>query len=122
MSSLLLLFILLVIVTEALTELVVKSKIALPFREAAIAKYGPESVIAQIISCGYCFSVWAAIPTSLVGAASGKLDELMPWWVAGFVWLLVIHRSANYLHNFVDKHLDKFYSRSHYSQNENSEL
>jgi hypothetical protein len=92
-----------VIFTEACTELLVKSKIFEPLRESLSQR---SKFIKEMLSCGYCASVWVAIFPALVISAS------QPWYwgLAAFVFFVpVIHRLSNYLHNINDRWFDKFY-------------
>ena len=93
-----------VLLTELLTELVIKSEIFSPVRNV-IFKFG--AWFKKLFSCGYCFSVWAAVGvvfltnTSYPLTGSGLLDlGLMS---------LVVHRLSNILHNIIDKYTDKYY-------------
>lgn len=96
-------FILAVVLTELLVELVVKSEIFKPLRQAL----GRWDWIKKLVNCGYCFSIWAAIAVVF-------LTDI-PYPLTGNRWLnlgltaLVIHRLSNYLHNFNDKFFDKYY-------------
>ncbi len=99
------LFILLAISVEATTELLVKSIIFAKFRERLILKGG---LLKELISCGYCSSVWVAMLPALL--LSGLQDWFHPL-VAFPVMVLCLHRSSNFIHNFNDKWLDKFYSK-----------
>lgn len=94
-----------VVFVEGLTELV---------RKASILDR-PRGLVTKIpffdalLSCGYCTSVWAAaLPASLVflvGAGLLLYEQLLLF----VFFTVVLHRLANYLHNFNDKHLDKYY-------------
>jgi hypothetical protein len=98
----------LVVLTEALTELVVKSEIFKPFRN-----YMSKSAwFKELIHCGYCFSVWVAFWVVLLTQTT---YPLVPSTVPGSHWLdiclmtLVVHRASNVLHNVIDKWTDKYY-------------
>ncbi len=97
-------FCLAVILTELLTELVIKSVIFRPIRDR-IKNLG--GYLSELFSCGYCFSFWAASGVVLLlGLAYNFTDYyLVDLTLTG----LVVHRLSNYLHNFVDKWLDKYY-------------
>ena len=92
-----------VIVTEAVTEIVVDSKLFLPFhsfvgRKAYPADAPPPTGVRKLwvflgalTSCGYCFSVWVA----------GVISLLMPGCLSVFVWFaytMLIHRLSNFIH------------------------
>ena len=93
-----------VILTELITELVIKSIVFKPIRERI---KGLHSWLEQLLSCGYCFSVWSSYGVViLMGLAYNFTD----YYVVDLTLTgLVVHRLSNYLHNFVDKWLDKYY-------------
>ncbi len=98
-------FLVCVIAVEALTELLVKSVIfeRFQFWFASLGAFAKD-----LISCGYCTSVWVAILPALFLA-------YLQSWANGLVvfpllWLAV-HRAANYLHNISDKHFDRHYDK-----------
>ncbi len=90
---------------EGVTELVCKSQIFSGFREWVSLRSPP---LKALIGCGYCASVWVAV---LPAAWAAYI--VSPSWcfrIPLFVFLtIVFHRLSNYLHNFNDKHLDKYY-------------
>ena len=94
----------LVILTEAITELVIKSEIFEPLRNR-IKVVG--SWFEKLFSCGYCFSVWSAFTVVFIAQISYPLT--------GYILLdlsltaLIVHRLSNILHNIVDKWTDKYY-------------
>ena len=96
-----------VVFVEGLTELVVKSSVFSGFREWASRKGG---LIQKLIACGYCFSVWASLPPAafLAAITTGSVAFKV---LSFFGYVVILHRSSNYLHNFNDKHLDKYYSK-----------
>lgn len=97
-------FIFAVLLTELLTELVIKSEITKPARDFIKSK---GSWLETLFSCGYCFSVWAAFGVAFL---LGLAYNLTGWyWVDLTLTSLLIHRLSNYLHNFNDKFLDKYY-------------
>lgn len=98
----------LVLLTEALTELAIKSQIFLPIRLWFSHR---SNFLKELLHCGYCFSVWAAIGVVLACGISIPLTERGIINVP--ITILVVHRLSNYLHNFNDKILDKYYSISH---------
>ena len=93
------------IFVEGTTELLCKSKFFSWFREWLKLN---SSFLGELISCGYCTSVWVAnLPAFLVAG-------LFPlsWFHTPVIFLISLvffHRIANYLHNFNDKFLDKYY-------------
>ena len=93
-----------VILTELVTELVIKSVIFSPLRER-IKKLG--TYINDLFSCGYCFSVWSAYGVVIL---LNLAYDFTGWYYVDLTLTgLVVHRLSNYLHNFNDKYLDKYY-------------
>ncbi len=93
-----------VLLTELLTELVIKSEITKPARDFIKSR---GSWLETLFSCGYCFSVWTAFGVAFL---LGLAYNLTGWyWVDLTLTSLLIHRLSNYLHNFNDKILDKYY-------------
>lgn len=84
---------------EAATELIVKSEIFKPLVERV---KGSNYFAAKMLSCGYCTSVWLAIPPAIFFA-------LLTSPILIVFWVLALHRGANYLHNINDKFFDKYY-------------
>ncbi len=101
------LFFLSPIFVEGLTELICKSEIFSGLRAAVSSR---SSFFRRLLSCGYCTSVWVAPLT----AALVTYFLTPSWPLRGplFVFITVVfHRLSNYVHNFNDKHLDKFYDK-----------
>jgi hypothetical protein len=121
-----LLWVLLVIAVEAVTEILVDAKITEGLRTAVRRRAYPETAVgaaepaigaagwrflAELLSCGYCASVWVAIPVASVAPwvhdFSGRYFEQgrhTPGW-AVFSWcanwlldILILHRLSNWLH------------------------
>lgn len=101
----LILFILSIVFVEAATELVVKSAIISRPREYIKSK---NNFIREMLSCGYCFSVWASFITSLY---LFRYLEGVNAVVAFLITWISLHRLSNYLHNINDKFFDKFYAK-----------
>ncbi len=93
-----------IILTELTTELIIKSEIFKPVRNL-IFKLGDW--FTKLFSCGYCFSVWAAAAVVFLTNTSYPLTS--NHWLDLGLMALVVHRLSNYLHNFNDKFLDKYY-------------
>lgn len=102
-----------VLLTEILTELVIKSEIFRPVRNF-IKSGGPW--LKKLSSCGYCFSVWAAVGVVFLFDLTYNLTRWQ--WVDFIVISLIIHRLSNYLHNFNDKYLDKYYDMRYINSGE----
>jgi hypothetical protein len=93
-----------VVLTELLTELVIKSEIFRPVRNV-IFKSGDW--FKNLFSCGYCFSVWAAAGVVILTNTSYPLTG--SHWLDLGLMSLVVHRLSNVLHNVIDKYTDKYY-------------
>lgn len=106
----LLLWIIGTIITEALTEVLVKSEIFSPARKKLKST---STFVGKLIGCGYCTSFWVSIPVViLLGIPYGL--TLIP--VVDFLlWVVLFQRSSNILHNCIDKFTDKHYSSFHLS-------
>jgi len=93
-----------ILLTEAVTELIVKSEIFKPIRNV-LFKLG--NWVEKLFSCGYCFSVWAAIGVVFLTNTSYPLvgNDLLDLGLMS----LVVHRLSNILHNVIDKYTDKYY-------------
>ena len=97
-----------IVLTELLTELVIKSEIFKPVR-SVIFKLGDW--FKKLFSCGYCFSVWAAMGVVFITDTSYPLTGNN--WLDLGLMALVVHRLSNILHNVIDKWTDKYYSVQH---------
>ena len=95
-----------VVLTELLTELVIKSAIFSPVRNVFF-KLGDW--FTKLFSCGYCFSVWAALAIVLLTNTSYPL--VGNHWLDLGLMALVVHRLSNILHNVIDKYTDKYYDQ-----------
>ena len=92
-----------IILTEALTELVVKSEIFKPVRQF-VSKW---NWFRELFNCGYCLSVWMAFGVVFLTQTSYPL--VGNHWLDLGLMALVVHRASNVLHNVIDKWTDKYY-------------
>lgn len=92
--------ILAIICTEATTELVVHSQIFEPFRNFM---YRLGEFQHKLVSCGYCFSIWASFLFAILLAPYSEPTYWIP--INIFIWMLVIHRASNFLNDFADRYL-----------------
>jgi len=95
-------FVLGVILTEAITEILVESVLFERARFYVEAKL-PDSLFAILVRCGYCVSVWVGLVVSYA------------LWLAPFDWVswvqylqpalmgLVLHRMSNVWHDLIRK-------------------
>ncbi len=99
------LFLLSVVAVEAMTGLLTVSLFFSGFRDWFSSR---GEFFEELISCGYCTSVWVAIlPAVFLSCFQVWISPL----VAFLIFWLALHRMANYLHGFNDKWLDKRYSK-----------
>lgn len=97
---------------EALTELAIKSSLFLPIRQRIVDnahKLPLSSFIdwSELVTCGYCFSVWVAIILVTIGSFFMVLT-----YTAGLVlsfllfvgYVLAVHRVSNLVHGVIDRH------------------
>jgi len=87
-----------VILTEALTELAVKSELFEPLRKLLFESESRLlNFIHQILDCGYCFSVWAAALSSiLIFILDNKIIDF-------FILCVIVHRLSNLFHFILDR-------------------
>ena len=82
--------------TEAITQLLTKSEFSERFLRKPLFKYRKFKLfqfVHDILDCGYCTSVWAAIiPT--IWLLTDHLDVV--------ITLLILHRLSNVLHFLID--------------------
>ena len=94
-------FIMAIILTETITEVLVKSELLLPVRQYLFEKGKPVlTFLHNILDCGYCTSVWMGWLMALL-FLNGL--SVLHWSVDWFFLGLVLHRSSNALHNVMDK-------------------
>ena len=92
--------------TEGFTELCLKSAIFSSLRDELRDK---SSFLDSLLSCGFCFSMWAAcIPSLFFTLFFFYINAyfVIPQFL---ITVIVVQRLSNYLHNFNDKFLDKYY-------------
>lgn len=90
-----------IIYVEAITEIFVESDVFTKFR-LLLKKL--SNFTGELISCGYCFSVWAAMPVgwALPGDIFGifVLDAILKTFI--------LHRLANIFHECVSRWFGRF--------------
>ena len=92
-----------IVLTEAITELVVKSEIFRPLR-AKIFNLGQDNKffnwLHNLLDCGYCFSVWVGWAVAFLFYQEYDLvSPYVDWFIVG----LFFHRTANLFHNIMDR-------------------
>lgn len=93
-----------VVLTELLTELVIKSEIFRPVRNHL---FSLGDWFKSLFSCGYCFSVWAAF--GVVFLTQTRYPLTGNSFLDLGLMALVVHRLSNVMHNTIDKWTDKYY-------------
>lgn len=96
-------FLLAIVFTEALTEIITKSEIFEPLR-ARIFKLGQDNRffnwLHKLFDCGYCFSVWVgALVAILFFRDLNLFNPYLDW----FFVAIVLHRTSNLFHNTMDR-------------------
>lgn len=91
------------LVTEAVTEIIVKSNIFIFIRDY-LDKRSKESsffeFFSELLACGHCTSVWVAFFVSLILTIGGVtlVNKYVDWFL---LWMLT-HRFSNLIHFFID--------------------
>lgn len=97
-----------IILTEALTELLVKSEIFKPLRAYFFNGRKNNKIfdfIHSVLDCGYCTSVWIGCFLSTFFILLGFEYTIINVFIFG----LIIHRMSNVLHNMIDR-FNKIYN------------
>jgi len=96
--TILLIWIILIISVEAVTEIVTSSNIFLSLREWIYLK---SDFLGKLIQCGYCTSVW--ISAMVAWAAPTPFHPIFGYFIA----LFAIHRLSNLWHEFTVRWLNR---------------
>jgi hypothetical protein len=93
-----------VVLTEAITELVVKSELFEPLRSKIFDLSNKSKFfdwVHRLLDCGYCFSVWAGWLIAFLLFFGNKifLHGYLDWVIVG----LVLHRLSNMFHFLLDR-------------------
>ena len=94
-----LLFIIAIVLTEAITEIVSKSVLFTPLRKWFFDRKTNKffSFVHDLLDCGFCLSVWVGTLVGLV-----LLDiHIKSMWIDWFIMGLLLHKCANVLHNLI---------------------
>ena len=105
-----------IILVENITELVVKSQLFEPVRRVVIYF---NDFLGKLIRCGQCLSLWTSIGVVFLVDVSYNFTEHS--YLNLFLTALIVHRLSNYLHNFCDKCLDKYYDCRYINSEKDSE-
>lgn len=88
-----------IILTEAITEIVVKSEIFYPVRRF-LFNHSYNSIfhfLHSLLDCGYCFSVWAGVFSIVLIFFTENII------INFFILSIVVHRLSNMLHFIIDR-------------------
>ena len=93
-----------IILTEAITELVVKSEIFYPIRKFFFEHKDNKIYdwLYLLTDCGYCFSVWAGWFVALVFIYPFEEIKIISFKIDWFFLGLLLHRLSNVFHYLVD--------------------
>jgi hypothetical protein len=102
--------IILIIINEALTELVSKSVFFGPLRDFLSNHKNPILLFfGRAFQCPYCTSVWVSIFTT-----SLTFISIIPFvtgiiYIDAFVYFILGHRGSNLFHDSCDRYINKSY-------------
>ena len=100
---------LIAVLTEALTEILIKSVVVKPIRFFLISKINKEQ-FTYLLSCGYCFSFWVAVTLNFTSFLLIDFPTLITYKTINYCLIVVLtHRLSNILHGAIDKYFDKRY-------------
>lgn len=97
-----LIFIIAIVLTEALVEVLSKSEIFSPVREWFFDRREKRKVFKffhSLLDCGYCLSVWVGTVVGLVLLDLSIIHPALDWFIVG----LLLHRLSNLWHNIIDR-------------------
>lgn len=96
-------FLLAIVATEAITEVITKSELFSSFR-IKVFNIGKNNKFFNwfysLLDCGYCFSMWAGI---LISILFFRDINIIHWGVDWFFIAIVLHRLSNLFHNVMDR-------------------
>jgi len=95
------LFLIAVIITESITEIISKSSLFEPLRKWLFKNKSNKllSFMHDLLDCGFCLSVW-------VGTIVGNLlldFKIITIWLDWLIIGLLVHKCSNVLHNLIDR-------------------
>lgn len=100
-------WLLVIIATEAITEIVVDSALFEPLRGWAIRHL---LILARLINCGYCMSIWVAasmawaLPGGIIVTVIGGPVAII---ADAVIRTFVVHRLSNIWHEAIKRWLDR---------------
>lgn len=92
---------LLALLTESITEILVKSTIFRPIRDKLFSIN--NRWITELITCGYCFSFWVSLLVTTVFHLMNPIE----FKILNFTVIVIItHRLSNIIHGSIDRYFD----------------
>lgn len=91
-------FVLAVVLTEAVTEILTESRLTVRLREL-------PGAVGYLFGCGYCASVWLGVCAAYALGLEGALAPLGA--AEPLVWGVAVHRASNVLHEAVSRFLGR---------------
>jgi len=82
-----------IIYVEAITEIIVDSSLLFNIRDKLCTKYPGK--IAELLTCGYCMSVWIAAPIAIFMPYQITSIRLLDY----FMKIFILHRLSNIFHH-----------------------
>lgn len=97
----LLIFLIAIVITETITEIITKSKLFEPLHEWFFNRRDNKffNFIHYLLDCPYCFSVWVGTFVSIFIVKFNIVSVYIDWFIVG----LLLHRLSNILHNIIDR-------------------
>lgn len=96
-------FLLAIILTEAITEIITKAEIIEPLRQKVFNRIKEGNFFEwfhSLVGCGYCVSVWVGwFVALLLFHKSSVIHSYVDWVFIG----LILHRLSNVLHFIIDR-------------------
>ncbi len=94
-------FIIAIVLTESLVEIISKSEIFSPIREWFFNRRDKKvfNFIHSLLDCGYCLSVWIGTFVGLILIDLVIINPIVDWFIIG----LLLHRLSNLWHNIIDR-------------------
>ena len=95
------LFIIAVVLTESITEIVSKSSLFEPVRKWFFTRRQNNvfNFIHSLLDCGFCLSVWVGTFIGIVLLNFKIVGVFVDWFIIG----LLLHKCSNVLHNLIDR-------------------
>ena len=91
-----------IILIEAITNILTKSESFRPLREYLFESNNKVlKFIHNILDCGYCTSVWVSLSSVILLCL--YINDLLPHILALFFMGIILHRLSNVLHFIIDR-------------------